>query len=1082
MGDARDRSPTMRRRSTFTTVDLGAAVYDAVNEPLEAVSRWLSSDPSAKTEDDTKTMRDCGKSSWMPDQSCQTCYNCEASFSFFRRRHHCRLCGQIFCSSCSANTLGGVRVCDYCLTLKLGDSKPVTSMATRAVPDVPETTRSSPVDQACDEYIARIIKQRLRLLISELVVGAGAIDDTMGWTRQILRLATQATHMLKIRADLGDVRNVRFYTQVCIVDDGDVDKSHRLAGCVIGRTVAHKRMRTEIANPRIILLLCPLEYDRNPSRMSSLNTLIDAEMEYLKILVCKLMAHEPSLVVSHRSISGRALTMLVDAGVSCITNVPMNDLQRVSRCTGAPVLASLDQEMVAVGTCDLFRTGQLSNQTVTFFEGCNPLACSTIILFGVQSRADLYASIMLSAIEMAYTARCETAIEQDLLSQFTCLSHPDAPDSDLVAITGVDVSAVTAFRPELLAVRASSQCPGIYDGSDAAETPPETGLLSPSLPAYSRALLFERMLIAEGWPCQRGFDRIEFYSPADISLGEFLSEACLLSLFACGECKRGPMQHRVIFQHGEARLIAELSAREKLSPHVTTYSKCSACGHTTNPHPLSRHSLQLSFGRFLQMSLTPNGATGRSCQHPMRTHHTRYFSTGSLTLSLQYRPVATLTMCTAGKMLPFSGCDFGEPPVDYERVASFLESIMTRLDEIVSPDLQVEVELLRAELVNDLGRDHMTPTRFHRVVLSVILQLSKWKRAHAIPVDTSAVFPSHADPGVVIALALSSEEHAGRVAGISSLEDCATVLLNETDDRPITWTNGSRPDGESGSSCVIYFPKQFAAFRRWTIAGHPIEDGFAASLSACGDWATSGGKSGGTFRKSHDNRFVVKTVRKREFQMLLEMAIPYFRYMASTRSTILVPILGAFRVTVTRDASPQYLVVSSNLLFGKPNVSRVFDLKGSIRSNRADHPEPPDHVQPPMEDPKTLLDGDLLQYTKGVPISLTGNSLADLRLSVQNDTEFLSGRSVVDYSILIGVDEIGRTISVGIIDYLRVYTLDARLESQVKSLGMLAGRPLPTVIAPVDYMQRFRRAVDCYFGSAMPVRTFSAHRGSALDT
>lgn len=144
--------------------------------------------------------------------------------------------------------------------------------------------------------------------------------------------------------------------------------------------------------------------------------------------------------------------MLVDAGVSCITNVPMNDLQRVSRCTGAPVLASLDQEMVlcfrcpcpcvvlithwqvAVGTCDLFRTGQLSNQTVTFFEGCNPLACSTIILFGVQSRADLYASIMLSAIEMAYTARsagpfisittivqafarCETAIEQDLLSQ-----------------------------------------------------------------------------------------------------------------------------------------------------------------------------------------------------------------------------------------------------------------------------------------------------------------------------------------------------------------------------------------------------------------------------------------------------------------------------------------------------------------------------------------------------------------------------------------------------------------------------------------------------------------------------------------
>lgn len=55
-----------------------------------SLDRWLSSDPSAKTEDDTKTMRDCGKSSWMPDQSCQTCYNCEASFSFFVSRQRPR--------------------------------------------------------------------------------------------------------------------------------------------------------------------------------------------------------------------------------------------------------------------------------------------------------------------------------------------------------------------------------------------------------------------------------------------------------------------------------------------------------------------------------------------------------------------------------------------------------------------------------------------------------------------------------------------------------------------------------------------------------------------------------------------------------------------------------------------------------------------------------------------------------------------------------------------------------------------------------------------------------------------------------
>ena len=39
---------------------------------------------------------------WMPDQYCNTCYACDAPFTVFRRRHHCRVCGQVFCNPCSA--------------------------------------------------------------------------------------------------------------------------------------------------------------------------------------------------------------------------------------------------------------------------------------------------------------------------------------------------------------------------------------------------------------------------------------------------------------------------------------------------------------------------------------------------------------------------------------------------------------------------------------------------------------------------------------------------------------------------------------------------------------------------------------------------------------------------------------------------------------------------------------------------------------------------------------------------------------------------------------------------------------------
>ena len=37
---------------------------------------------------------------WMPDEVCLSCYGCQQKFTVIRRRHHCRICGQVFCSDC----------------------------------------------------------------------------------------------------------------------------------------------------------------------------------------------------------------------------------------------------------------------------------------------------------------------------------------------------------------------------------------------------------------------------------------------------------------------------------------------------------------------------------------------------------------------------------------------------------------------------------------------------------------------------------------------------------------------------------------------------------------------------------------------------------------------------------------------------------------------------------------------------------------------------------------------------------------------------------------------------------------------
>lgn len=38
------------------------------------------------------------KEYWIKDESSKECFDCQTIFTTFRRKHHCRICGSIFCS------------------------------------------------------------------------------------------------------------------------------------------------------------------------------------------------------------------------------------------------------------------------------------------------------------------------------------------------------------------------------------------------------------------------------------------------------------------------------------------------------------------------------------------------------------------------------------------------------------------------------------------------------------------------------------------------------------------------------------------------------------------------------------------------------------------------------------------------------------------------------------------------------------------------------------------------------------------------------------------------------------------------
>uniref|UniRef100_A0A915HID9 FYVE-type domain-containing protein n=1 Tax=Romanomermis culicivorax TaxID=13658 RepID=A0A915HID9_ROMCU len=99
--------------ATNVNVENSLPSFGRSEEPI-----YTTGEPQVLTDYDDSDFRQ----HWMPDSKCKDCYECHEKFTAFRRRHHCRICGQIFCSKCCKNEIpgrffgysGSLRLCNYC--------------------------------------------------------------------------------------------------------------------------------------------------------------------------------------------------------------------------------------------------------------------------------------------------------------------------------------------------------------------------------------------------------------------------------------------------------------------------------------------------------------------------------------------------------------------------------------------------------------------------------------------------------------------------------------------------------------------------------------------------------------------------------------------------------------------------------------------------------------------------------------------------------------------------------------------------------------------------------------------------------
>ncbi|RAH64328.1 1-phosphatidylinositol-3-phosphate 5-kinase FAB1 [Aspergillus aculeatinus CBS 121060] len=264
-------------------------------------------------------------------------------------------------------------------------------------------------------------------------------------------------------------------------------------------------------------------------------------------------------------------------------------------------------------------------------------------------------------------------------------------------------------------------------------------------------------------------------------------------------------------------------------------------------------------------------------------------------------------------------------------------------------------------------------------------------------------------------------------------------------------------EGQAKMLCKIFYAEQFDALRRKCGVAERIVE----SLSRCAKWDSKGGKTKSLFLKTLDDRFILKSLSPIETQAFLKFAPAYFQIMSEALfhelPSAIAKMFGFYQVIIKNPATGTefnwFLLLMENLFYDRV-PTRIFDLKGSMRNRK---------VQSTGERNEVLLDENMVDFIYETPLFVREHSKKLLSQSVWNDTLFLGRQNVMDYSLMIAIDENRSELVVGVIDCIRTYTWDKKLESWIKDRGFAGGgKNRPTVTSPKEYKSRFREAMARY--------------------
>jgi T-complex protein 1 subunit gamma len=185
------------------------------------------------------------------------------------------------------------------------------------------------------------------------------------WADLMCRLALDAVRT--VSADDVGMRmvDIKRYARVEKVPGGEIESSRVLSGVMLNKDIVHPQMRRRIHKPRIILLNCPLEYEKGESQMNieiskeaDFARINQIEEEQVKAMVDRILEFNPDLVITEKGISGAPFRLcgvliadcspprrtdyaqyfFAKVNVSALRRVRKSDNNRIARAVGATIV------------------------------------------------------------------------------------------------------------------------------------------------------------------------------------------------------------------------------------------------------------------------------------------------------------------------------------------------------------------------------------------------------------------------------------------------------------------------------------------------------------------------------------------------------------------------------------------------------------------------------------------------------------------------------------------------------------------------------------------------------------------------